>query len=146
MDNTKWGYRLPSRFGHNGLAALGRLLQGVFAKALVFAALALWLMPGSSFDMDLIAMKGGVTVGLLMLAIACYRNSKARPPEVHVDLIRKEVRVVERSGRKSLLKKFYRFSDLGAMYVRDHALHLHAPEGEILAVLKLDPDVETQLG
>ena len=145
MDIMQWGYRLHSRFGHDGLASLGRMVQSVISKAAVFSALALWIIPGSSFEMDLVAMKGAVTVGLLMLAIACHRNSKVEPPEVHVDMIRKEVRVIERSGRRSLLKKLYRFGDLGAMYVRHHALHLHTPEGDILAVLKLDPDVEARL-
>ena len=88
MDIMKWGYKLHSRFGHNGLASLGRMVQSIVAKAAVFSALALWLVPGSSFDMDLVAMKGAVTVGLLMLAISCYRNSKSAPPEVHVDMIR----------------------------------------------------------
>ncbi|MEL6610271.1 MAG: hypothetical protein AAFO93_15285 [Pseudomonadota bacterium] len=142
MDNYRWGYRLHARFGADGLGALIRWVQGLFGMAAMIAAVGIWLWPGSSFEADLLAMKGAVTLALVVMSVVWLRRSRdTRAPEIHVDLIRQEVRVMDREH----LKQLFRFSDLGAMYVKDHALHLHAPEGHKLAVLDLDPATEARL-
>ncbi|MEM6477922.1 MAG: hypothetical protein AAF647_02625 [Pseudomonadota bacterium] len=146
MDARRWGYHLKARGAASGFGALMRLVKSVFGVAMAMAALSLWVLPGSMVSVDLLAMKAGATIALLMLAVICWQGSRgSKEPEIHIDFIRQEVRVMEIMGREEKLKTLYRFSELGDMYVEDHALHLVTSAGETLAVLQLDQETESFL-
>ncbi|MEM1235700.1 MAG: hypothetical protein AAGI10_01940 [Pseudomonadota bacterium] len=140
VDALAWGYRMYARAGADGHASFIRLVQALFAVAAMAAALSLWLTPGSSYGLDLAAMKAGVTVGLLMVAAVFWRNSQEiGGREVHLDLEGREVRiVVNRDGDTRVLRR-YRFDDLGSMEIIDDALHLFTKSGDRVAVVDLDP-------
>ena len=145
MDIMRWGYKLHAQLGRDGIGNLGRFLQRVFAKAALGAAAALWVLPGSNLGLDVVAMKGGVSVGLIILAVVWLRASRKPAPEVHIDRIKQEIRVVERVGRRAHLKKHYSFAQIGRMYVQHQKLHLHDAAGKSLTVLALDPASEARM-
>lgn len=65
--------------------------------ALMVAALALWLMPGSSVAADLIVPKLALTCFLVIAALPLLRPLTATPsvaPSVQIDSIRREVRIL----------------------------------------------------
>ena len=138
-EERKWGYVLHGRFGADALTLLADAVRKIFAYSLHFSAGALWLWPGSNWAADLIAMKVAVAVALVIMAMILLLKRAEKAPEVHVDVVRKEVRVIERNGRKKTLQRYFRFSDLADIYVQDHALHLIDTKGAPLAVIALDP-------
>ncbi len=145
FDALSWGYRMYQRVGADGLAAIGRMVKAVFGVAALIAALSLWLVPGSDLTLDMLATKGAVSAALVMCAAVLWRGSRVIvEPEVHVDLIRSEVRLVDRVGKREVLRRIFRFCELGAMFVEDHALHIYTVEGTKLAVLDLDPAAEAK--
>jgi hypothetical protein len=72
-----------------------RSVQRLMGASLMVAAVGLWVMPGSSWDTDLLLFKlalsltGGLAGFGLLLA-----SSTPRDPRVEIDTIRREVRVV----------------------------------------------------
>jgi len=140
MEPQSWGYRLFASLDAATPAILAIWIQQFLGAAALFSAAALWLMPGSSFDMDLMALKGAISAGLLMLGVAWLRKQPSvQQLEVHIDLLRKEVRLVSAQGREQKLRHLYRFSELGDMTVRNGSLLLQCPKGYALAEVALDP-------
>ena len=146
VDAFGWGYRMFARPGANGFASVMRGVQAVFGVAALAAALSLWLAPGANYGLDVAAMKGAVTIALLILATILWRGSReVGGREVHIDMNDREVRIVVRRGNERRIARKYAFADLGAMNIVDHALHLYTDEGDRLAVVDLDPSEESLL-
>ena len=142
MDPMRWGYCLYAALSTDAMSSLVRGAQSLLGKAMAAAAVALWLWPGSSIEMDIVAFKAALSVGLLMMSVSLLAASMLRLQEVHIDTRRHEVRIVERIGNHRRTLERHAFSDLGAMYVQNHALYLHTKDGELLTVMDLAPEVE----
>ncbi|MEM9438171.1 MAG: hypothetical protein AAGA15_14125 [Pseudomonadota bacterium] len=132
-------YRFKADEAVDGSAIVAQLARAVFGVAAAVAGLSLWIVPGSDFSLDLVAMKIAVTAVLWMLAIALWRASQeGGPREIHIDFERQEVRVVALKGASEKLQKVYLFSELGSMEIENQALHLYTEDGERLAVMPLE--------
>lgn len=132
--------------GRQDIFDVFRLVQAIFGIACAVAALSLWVLPGSSFALDLMAVKGAFTAALIMLAALLWQASRRQAaPEVHIDFVRSEVRVMEREGREERLKRRYGFAELTKMDVEDGMLTLVAPDGQILAMVPIDMATEAAL-
>lgn len=140
LESQSWGYRLFANLDAATPAILVGYFQQFMAVTALIAAVALWLVPGSSLDLDLLAMKGAISVGLVILGVAWLRTStQSDPLEVHIDLLRKEVRVVSCKGQHAQLRRIFRFSELSDMTIRDGHLVLLCLKGQEMAKVALDP-------
>ncbi|MGC1495107.1 MAG: hypothetical protein WA790_04810 [Sulfitobacter sp.] len=94
---------------------LVRAAQRLMGVALIIAALGLWLAPGASWESDVMLFKLilSITAGLAGLGLM---QSSATPqaPEVEIDTIRREVRLVRRAkdGHSDVLQRCA-FAELG---------------------------------
>ncbi|MEM9350721.1 MAG: hypothetical protein AAGA47_10695 [Pseudomonadota bacterium] len=132
-------YRFKADQAADGFDLLARLAKAVFGIAAAVAGLSLWIVPGSDFSVDIVAVKVTITAGLWVLAALLWRSSRdGEPREIHIDFERQEVRVVAVCGGKETPRKVYSFSELGSMEIEDNALHLYTEAGQRLAVMPLD--------
>lgn len=145
IDAGRWSRLLRSREQQDGVANIGRTVQNFGALVAGLAALGLWVVPGSDLSLDLFAMKAALTIFLLMLAVALRSGGQRGDAEVQLDFMRKELRVVDCGASGEVLRKLYRFSDLGAMKIENNALHVQTKDGAQLAVFDLDAETEALL-
>ncbi len=98
---------LPVRLADGG-RLLARAVQRLTGAALFLSALGLWLAPGASWESDVMLFKliMSLTAGLAGLGLM---QSSASPekPEVEIDLIRREVRLVRaiKNGKSKVLQR-----------------------------------------
>lgn len=92
-----------------------RFLQRIVGFALTLAALALWLAPGTSWESDVMLFKLILSITSVAAGLGLMHAS-AQPlaPEVEIDLIRREIRVVRRDrGAGASILEQCSFADLG---------------------------------
>lgn len=95
----------------------GRLMvrggQSLLGAALMLAAVGLWIMPGSNVSSDVMLMKLALSVTAAGIGISLTHQSKtSKEPEVEIDTVRREVRIVQRSRKGVENLKRMKFSDL----------------------------------
>ena len=97
----------PVRIADGG-RMLVRAAQRFSGAALLIAALGLWLAPGASWENDLMLFKLilSITAGLAGLGLM-QSSAKPRTPEIEIDTIRREVRLVRvvRDGKNVVLQR-----------------------------------------
>ncbi|MGJ8628362.1 MAG: hypothetical protein ACSHXB_15485 [Sulfitobacter sp.] len=97
----------PVRIADGG-RMLVRAAQRFCGAALVIAALGLWVAPGASWENDLMLFKLilSITAGLAGLGLM-QSSAKPRTPEIEIDTIRREVRLVRvvRDGKNVVLQR-----------------------------------------
>lgn len=144
--NLRWSAHLRGRDSARGFSTLARIFKATFGLAAGMAALSLWILPGSAVSVDLMAMKGAVTILLSMLCVVALQSSLSDvQPEIQVDFEKREVRVLDVDGIHEVVRCVYKFDELGEMRVEDQALHLFAEDGKRLALLELDAATEARL-
>lgn len=91
-----------------------RSVQRLMGASLMVAAVALWVMPGSSWDTDLLLFKLALSVTGGMAGFGLLMASAApRDPRVEIDTIRREVRVVRPTkGTGDMILRRCGFDDL----------------------------------
>ncbi len=95
----------------------GRLMvrggQSLLGAALMLAAVGLWIMPGSNVSSDVMLMKLALSVTAAGIGISLTHQSKtSKEPEIEIDTVRREVRIVQRSRKGVENLKRMKFSDL----------------------------------
>lgn len=98
----------------DGARMIIRGVQRVTGAALTIAALGLWLAPGSSWESDVMLFKLILSITAIFAGFGLMSGS-ARPalPEVEVDTIRREVRLVRRArGAAPVVLEKCGFADL----------------------------------
>ncbi|MEL7097981.1 MAG: hypothetical protein AAGM84_04055 [Pseudomonadota bacterium] len=122
-----------------GARAIVRLLLTMLGVGLVIAALMLWVMPGSSFDADLLLMKGVLSVTMGAAGWAALSAGRTRPVarEIEVDLVRREVRVVQRRPSGDSVEHVCAFRDLGRAETAHGVVGLWDADGVHLADVAL---------
>ncbi|MCX7560093.1 hypothetical protein OS190_10985 [Sulfitobacter sp. F26204] len=71
--------------------------QRLVGVSLTIAALALWMVPGSSWENDVMLFKLILSLTAVIAGLGLVSSSaKPRTPEVEIDTIRREVRLVRR--------------------------------------------------
>ncbi|WP_299627232.1 hypothetical protein [uncultured Tateyamaria sp.] len=118
-----------------------RSAQTLGGTTLVLAALGLWVLPGASWDADLLLIKLGLSLFLGFAGIAIMQMGRARPlVQVEIDTTRREVRLVRLAGRVKELVDRTAMSDLGGAAVQGGVVSLFDAHGDLIADVALtDP-------
>ena len=123
----------------DGAVMLGRFAQRAGGAGLIFAALGLWVFGTANWEPDIAMLKLLLSLAMVYAGIAFLQEGRmARIPEVEVDLIAREVRLLRRSGEATSLIQTHRFEDLGTAEETARGLVLRAPDGAMLAEVEID--------
>lgn len=131
--------RNPAVFGVSVRAldagrTLGRLARRVTGAGLILAAAGLWLAPGSSWAADILLIKLVLSLVAGGVGLALVQTGHAPDtPEVEIDLVRRRVRVVGRTGGKDVVLHDCSFADLGRVEKTSNTLMLWDAHGNLLA-------------
>lgn len=139
VEPTGWGYVLQGRFSQASLLPLVRFLAIVAGFAFIIAALGIWVVPRAAAA-DVVLMRLGASALFLYFGVVLVQMGEdVGRPEVHLDISRNEVRIVERSntGTGKLLA-VHRFDQLSELRVRDGMLVIATRDGARLAEVELE--------
>lgn len=139
---------LPVLLGFEGNKFILRTVFRVFGTAFILLAPAMWILPGSLFDADLVVMKLGVSLFFLLCGMALLmRNHIDTQPEAYFDPIRRELRVLQKNDRgrpQTVLRRSY--DSLGGARITSRAIELWDVDGSVLMRLPIEnPDVRSAL-
>lgn len=109
---------------------------------LILVAAAMWALPGSTVEADLVLMKLGASLFFLFCGVALVMFHHAENvPEVCFDPIRRELRVLVKSGDGQphvVLRRGY--DSLGRAHFRNNRVELYDFDGRLLIGLRVtDP-------
>ena len=139
LAETYWGYIIrTSQRAPMGLK-LGQAVAGMAGFGCMALAGSLWIVPGASFDGEVMLMKLMGSALLLMLgALLLWFANRGTDVEWHVDTTRGEIREVlqNRAGRPSLLSS-YGFDAFGGVVIDRVSLRGKLPSGHACLVLRL---------
>ena len=97
----------------DGTRMVMRGVQGVVGVALVMTAVGLWIAPGTTWTHDLLLMKLMVSVLVGLIGVAMVQGFiRPKAPQVEIDTIRHEVRLVRTRGKDRFVLDRCRFADL----------------------------------
>jgi hypothetical protein len=128
----------------DGARMLVRAAQRLSGVALVLAALGLWLAPGSSFESDIMLFKLILSITAVLAGIALMQSSATpNTPEVEIDLIRREVRLVRfiKEGANDVLQRCA-FADLARAERDGMHVRLWGQNDALLAEVSLSDRTE----
>jgi len=112
----------------------------VFGTALLLSASAMWLMPGSQLDGELMLLKLGVSIFFFFCGLALLmRNHEDNQPDAYFDPIRHEVRVLQKNDKgrpQTILRRSY--DSLGSVDFSRNAVELFDVDGSTLMRLVID--------
>jgi hypothetical protein len=111
MDDVPTSQRVRTADGGRMVVRAVLRLTGA---ALLMSAILLWVMPGASWESELILFKLLLSVVAAVTGLGMYAASaKPQAPQMQIDMIRREVRLLRpgRAGREVLLHRC-RFADL----------------------------------
>lgn len=129
----------------------GRLMvrggQRVLGAALILAAVGLWIMPGAEFSNDVMLMKLVLSLTAASIGIMLTQQAKTPPaPEVEIDTVRQEIRLVRRTGRQLECVEKCKFVDLNCAEVHGSYVTLWVKDNVMLAeVAMTNPQVRRSL-
>ena len=121
--------------------------QSLLGGALILAAIGLWIMPGSEFSSEVMLMKLGLSLTAAGIGISLAHQGKSEKlPEVQIDTIRREVRLVRVKGVQKDVIKTCKFADLDRAEVEGSHVVLWAPGNVMLAEVPMtDPQSRNSL-
>lgn len=127
---------------------IGRILLQITGTVLVLGAAAMWVLPGSQVAADLILMKLGFSVFMLLCGVAILMvNHVDNRPDAYFDPIRREVRVLQKDSRgrpHTVLRRGY--DSLGSARFTDRSIELCDMDGSILMRLRIKtPEIRQAL-
>ncbi len=135
--------RASVRVAHGGRMMV-RATQRLAGTALAIAAIGLWISPGAAWDADILLFKlvlsaaAGLAGAALMLA-----GRTPQMPEMEIDTIRREIRLVRRGhGGTAVVLQRSAFKDLSRAEQKGAHLRLWDQAGDFLAEVSL-PDRAT---
>ncbi len=121
-----------------------RAVQRFLGVSLSVAALGLWLVPVGAGGSAEVLSKLMVTVLLGFVGAALWQSGAPHPvPEIEIDLVRREVRLVRFYGETRSLVTRRRFSDLTGAAFQGRNVQLWDEAGDLLAELTLPDDTLT---
>lgn len=128
----------PARMVDGGRLIM-RGLQRMLGVALTLAAVGIWIAPGASWESDIMLFKLVLSLTALLAGLGIMQTSrKAAKPEVEIDTIRREVRVVRMgaSGAPILLQRCP-FGDLSRAEQDGNHVRMFGPDKNLLAEVTL---------
>lgn len=118
----------------------------VFGTAFILSASAMWLMPGTEVDGELMLLKLGISVFFFFCGLALLmRNHVDNQPDAYFDPIRHEVRVLQKNDRgrpQTILRRSY--DSLGSVDFSSNAVELFDRDGSMLMRLVIDDSAVRQ--
>ncbi len=123
----------------DGARMLMRAAQGLAGVLLSMAALVLWLAPGAGWESDVMLFKLMLSVVAVIAGLVLMQASaRPRAPQLEVDTIRREVRLVRtgRSGRHAVLRRCA-FDALSRVEHEGHMLRLWDGDDDLMAEVVL---------
>ena len=137
--------RMPIKLSFGGGGAMVTILFRICGTALILTAPALWVLPGSSADADLMLMKLGITLFFFLCGLALLmRNHEDAQPQVYFDPVRREIRVLQTNNKgrpETVLRRGY--ETLGAAHITKRSIELWDLDGSILLRIPL-PDASSR--
>lgn len=138
VEETDWGYTLHGT-GDTVSARVGKGVSLAVGTAAIFACVGMWVIPGSTFSVELLPLK--LTVSVFLFLLGCFFvqiGRAASRAEVQVDIVRREVRVMERAdGEPGALIAIWPFVELGAVEVMGGRFRVTDRAGSTLADLRI---------
>ena len=125
----------------------GRLMvrggQSILGAALILAAVGLWVMPGSELSGDVMLMKLVLSLTAAFIGISLTQQGKApNAPEVQIDTVRHEIRLVRRNGKRFECVQSCKFADLDRAEINGAHVTLWDQDNVLLAEVALsDPQL-----
>ncbi len=126
-----------------GVVDGGRMIirgtQRLFGVSLTIAAIGLWLAPGASWESDVMLFKLILSITAVIAGLGLVSASaKPRAPEVEIDTIRREVRLVRRQrGTAAEILQNCAFADLAKAEYKGSTVRLWDASGAFLAEANL---------
>ncbi len=118
-----------------GARSILRLMQRLVGVSLLMASSGLWLAPGANWSNEIMLMKMALSaISLLVGVWLMLSGQKPATPEIQIDTVRREVRLVRPGplGADLLLQKC-RFSDLSKVKREDRVLMFWDEKGNFIA-------------
>ncbi len=109
--------------------------QRLIGASLTLAALGLWFAPGSSWESDVMLFKLILSITAVLAGIG-FMSASVRPraPEVEIDMVRREVRVVRRMvGAAPVILQSCKFAKLSRAEQAGPIVRLWDKGGQFLA-------------
>lgn len=119
----------------DGARMIVRGAQRLLGAALALAAVGLWAAPGASWESDILLFKLILSLTAIIAGIGLM-SASARPaaPEIEIDTIRREVRLVRRArGTAPVVLETSRFDALAHVELEGATVRLWDQSGAFLA-------------
>ncbi|MEH6392870.1 MAG: hypothetical protein V7763_14540 [Sulfitobacter sp.] len=132
---TSGQIRLSTGGTVSGTRSILRLMQRLVGVSLLMASSGLWLAPGANWNNEVMLMKMALSaISLLVGVWLILSGQKPAAPEIQIDTVRREVRLVRPGplGADLLLQKC-RFSDLSKVKREDRVLRFWDEKGDFIA-------------
>lgn len=128
----------PVRMADGGRMII-RGTQRLVGVSLTLAALGLWLAPGSSWESDIMLFKLILSLTAIIAGLGLISQSASQPaPEVEIDTIRREVRLVRRQrGMADQVLQSCGFANLAHVERDGNNVRLWDQAGTFLAEVSL---------
>lgn len=130
---------LPLMMGFEGNRVVIRTIFRIVGTGLILSAPAMWVLPGSAFEADVMLMKLGVSIFFLLCGLALLmRNHVDNCPEACFDPIRRELRVLQKNDRgrpQTVLRRSY--DSLGGARITRRSVELWDVDGSVLMRLPI---------
>lgn len=119
----------------DGARMIARGAQRLIGASLALAAIGLWAAPGASWESDILLFKLILSLTAVLAGIGLMTASaKPRAPEIEIDTIRREVRLVRRMrGQQPVVLESARFDALARAEVDGTIVRLWDTQGAFLA-------------
>ncbi|MFK7834921.1 MAG: hypothetical protein AB8B60_01760 [Sulfitobacter sp.] len=128
----------PVRMADGGRMIV-RGVQRLLGASLALAAIGLWIAPGSSWESDVMLFKLILSITALLAGLGMMSSSsRPTPPEVEIDTIRREVRLVRRmAGDTTMVLQSCSFAELAHAELKGSIVRLWDKGGAFLAEVSL---------
>ncbi|WP_390915107.1 hypothetical protein [Pseudosulfitobacter sp. SM2401] len=131
----------------DGSRLVVRATQAFIGAVLILAAVGLWAMPGADWSGDLLLIKLVLSLMMVLGGIAMLHTpNRAKTPEIEIDTIRREVRVMRRNEAGDQMLSAHKFADLERAELLGAHMILWAKGDVMLAEVAMsDPNIRRSL-
>ena len=126
---------------------LRSIVLRIVGAAMVLSSTGIWLLPSAPYDPEMALIKIGISVFFLFAGIALMMvNNPDTHPDAYFDPIRRELRVLQRTGNgrpRTVLRRGY--DTLGSVRFKGRSVELFEIDGSLLIRLPLNLGSTRQL-
>lgn len=143
LDANGWAHSAVSveakLKARDGGRAIKRGLQRFVGFTLCLAAFGIWIAPGATWDNELNLFKMLLSLVCAISGAAMWQVGKSAgaAPELEIDTIRQEVRLVRWEGTQRDLVARRHFKDIHAADINNQYVQLWEPSGALMAEMEI---------